>query len=76
MLFLINQPVTSVVVKLLANPAVKPMLTAEIAYSINIAITVVLAVALHLIVEKPLLSRLSAVKANRPPSGAVVRAGT
>ncbi|MGF7208244.1 peptidoglycan/LPS O-acetylase OafA/YrhL [Skermanella aerolata] len=75
MLFLINQPVNSVVVKLLANPAVKPMLTAEIAYSINIAITVALAVALHLIVEKPVLSRLRAAKANRTPSTGVVRAG-
>jgi exopolysaccharide production protein ExoZ len=76
MLFLINQPVDSVVVKLLASPAVKPMLTAEIAYSINMAITVILAVALHLIVEKPVLSRLGAAKASRSPSSGVVRAGT
>jgi len=55
---------------------VKPMLTAEMAYSINIAITVVLAVALHLIVEKPVLSRLSTARASRSPSGGVVRAGT
>ena len=75
MLFLINQPVNSVVVKLLANPAVKPMLTAEMAYSINIAITVVLAIVLHLAVEKPVLSRLRAAKANRTPSAGVVRAG-
>ena len=40
MLFLINQPMNSVVVKLLASPAVKPMLTAETAYVINIAVVV------------------------------------
>jgi exopolysaccharide production protein ExoZ len=75
MLFLINQPVTSMMVKLLASSALNPVLTAEMAYSINIAVAVAVAVALHLIVEKPVLSRLSAAKASRPPSSGVVRAG-
>jgi peptidoglycan/LPS O-acetylase OafA/YrhL len=73
MLFLINQPMNSVVVKLLASPAVKPMLTAETAYAINIAVVVAAALILHLVIEKPVLSWLRAALGSDTPDGARLR---
>ena len=73
MLFLINQPMTSVVVKLLASPAVKPMLTAETAYVINMVVVVVAAMVLHLVIERPLLSGFRVALAGESPDGARLR---
>lgn len=60
MLFLISQPMNSVIVKLLASPAVKPMLTAETAYVINMVVVVIVAIILHMVIEKPVLTQLRA----------------
>jgi exopolysaccharide production protein ExoZ len=73
MLFLINQPMNSVIVKLLASPAIKPMLTAETAYVINMVVVVVAAMILHLVIERPLLSRLRTALAGESPDGARLR---
>ena len=73
MLFLISQPMNSVVVKLLASPAVKPMLTAETAYVINMVVVVAAAMILHLVIEKPVLSRLRAALTDDSPDGARLR---
>jgi exopolysaccharide production protein ExoZ len=69
MLFLISQPMNSVIVKLLASPAVKPMLMAETAYVINMVVVVVAAMILHLVIEKPVLARLRTALRLRSPSG-------
>ncbi len=70
MLFLISQPMNSVIVKLLASPAVKPMLTAETAYVINMVVVVAAAMILHLVIEKPVLSRLRAALTDDSADGA------
>jgi exopolysaccharide production protein ExoZ len=70
MLFLISQPMNSVIVKLLASPSVKPMLTAETAYVINMVVVVAAAMILHLVLEKPVLSRLRAVLTDDSADGA------
>jgi exopolysaccharide production protein ExoZ len=70
MLFLISQPMNSVIVKLLASPSVKPMLTAETAYVINMVVVVAAAMILHLVLEKPVLSRLRAALTDDSADGA------
>jgi exopolysaccharide production protein ExoZ len=60
LLYLIHEPLSSVVAKVLSAPLIKPMLTAPVAFAINIAVVVVAAMILHLIIEKPVLSWLRA----------------
>jgi len=58
-LYLIHEPMTSVVTKILLAPALKPFARPEIAYSIMIIISIVSALFLHHYVERPILGFLN-----------------
>jgi peptidoglycan/LPS O-acetylase OafA/YrhL len=58
MLYLIHEPFSSVVMKILSSGSIRPYMTASGAYFILVIGSIAAAVALHLAIEKPLLRQL------------------